>query len=90
MYYSMICYDREDGSELRKKKRDDHISFLSKYKDRILFAGPLLSEENNPKGSLIVIKGDSKGEIEEISKKDPYFLAGLFKTVEIFGFKKVF
>ena len=29
-------------------------------------------------------------EIEEISKKDPYFLAGLFKTVEIFGFKKVF
>jgi uncharacterized protein len=90
MHYSLICYDLPDSSEKRKRLRESHIKYLNGFKKLILFAGPIMDEENNVLGSLIVIKFSNKDEVDDFSKNDPYFLGGLFKKVLINKFKKVF
>ena len=90
MYYTLICLDKENCSQLRKKQRPFHLNFLEGYKKKILFAGPLLDEKNNVKGSLIVISAAKKSDVEKFYKNDPYFLSGLFSEVKVYKFKKVF
>ena len=72
------------------KKRPLHLDYLKNNKKKILFAGPLLDEENNVKGSLIVINANTKSEVTKFYHKDPYFQSGLFEEIQIFKFKKVF
>ncbi len=90
MYYSLICYDHENSIDKRKSIRDKHISYLNQYKERILFAGPIMDERKTIIGSLIVIKFSTKKEVEFFSKNDPYSISGLFKKVSIHLFKRVF
>jgi len=90
MYYSLICYDLPNSSEKRKLLRENHIKYLNSFKKVILFAGPMMDEENNVLGSLIIIKFSNKKEADDFSKNDPYFLGGLFKKVLINKFKRVF
>ena len=90
MHYSLICFDKKNSYELRMKKRPLHLDYLKNNKKKILFAGPLLDEENNVKGSLIVINANTKSEVTKFYHKDPYFQSGLFEEIQIFKFKKVF
>ena len=90
MYYSLFCYDHKDSVEKRKNIRDEHIQYLNKFKKSILFAGPIMDEDELIIGSLIVMDFNTKEEIEVFSKNDPYFLGGLFKSVSIHRFKRVF
>ena len=90
MYYSLVCYDRPNSSEKRKRLRESHINYLNSFQKLILFAGPMMDEENNVLGSLIIIKFSNKNEADDFSKNDPYFLGGLFKKVLINKFKRVF
>ena len=90
MYFSILCFDKENSLEKRKKLRPDHIDYISKFKEKILLVGPILSESEEPKGSLLIIDFNNRNEANKFSKKDPYYLGGLFKRVEIYKFKKVF
>lgn len=90
MLYSIYCYDKNDSLERRKSLRHDHISYLKKFEQKIILAGPLLNENEEPLGSLLVLDFLSKQEAEIFSKNDPYFLGGLFKKIEICKFKKVY
>ena len=44
MLFSLICYDIENGFELRKQTRPAHLAFLAEHDVR--FAGPMLSDAN--------------------------------------------
>ena len=90
MLYSIYCYDKNDSFERRRSLRNDHISYLKKFEKQIVLAGPLLNENEEPLGSLLILNFLSKREAETFSKNDPYFLGGLFKKIEIFKFKKVY
>tara|TARA_B100000989_G_scaffold294912_1_gene274891 strand:- start:1500 stop:1772 length:273 start_codon:yes stop_codon:yes gene_type:complete len=90
MLYSIYCYDKNGSLERRKSLRGDHISYLKKFEQKILTAGPLLSENEEPVGSLLILDFVSKQEAETFSKNDPYYLGGLFKKIEICKFKKVY
>ena len=90
MYFSILCFDKENSLEKRKKLRPDHIQYISKFKEKILLVGPILSELEEPQGSLLIIDFNNRNEANNFSKNDPYYLGGLFKSVEIYKFKKVF
>ena len=90
MYYSLICHDFPNSSEKRKRLRENHINYLNNFRELILFAGPMMDEENNVLGSLIIIKFSNKKKADDFSKNDPYFLGGLFKKVLINKSKRVF
>lgn len=84
--------DSERGLELRKQHREKHLAHLSGLDEagRIRFAGPLIDEEQNPCGSLIVLEAESLAAAREIAENDPYLLEGIFESVEVFETKAVF
>ena len=83
MYFALFCIDNENSLEIRKNTRSDHLDYLNSLGNKLKLAGPLLDEDKNPNGSLIVIEVDNQDEAAEIAKNDPYAKVNLFKSVDI-------
>ena len=90
MSYLIFCRDNKNSFELRKKNRDSHLEYLEIFRHKILSAGPILDDSNNPIGSCIIIDLKNKKELDDFTKNDPYYKAGLFRNIEVLNFKKVF
>lgn len=87
-----IGRDSEQGAELRKQIRDQHLAHIRPHNEngRIVFAGPLRDESGNPCGSLIIIRADDLEAARAIAHDDPYFREGVFKSIEVFETVMVF
>lgn len=83
MLYALICTDKPNSLDLRMQMRPAHLSFLDKLGSNLKAAGPFLSEDDKPNGSLLIINAESKNEAQAIAAQDPYAIAGLFASVEI-------
>ncbi|MBK93398.1 MAG: hypothetical protein CMP33_03950 [Rickettsiales bacterium] len=90
MPYTILCFDKENKLNVRKMNRDEHLKYLKSFKKKLLVAGPILDKNSLPSGSIIVLDLDTKQEIKEFIKNDPYNKAGLFRETKILNFKKVF
>ncbi len=92
MLYALICNDKADGLQLRMDTRPDHVAYLDGLNDKgfLKIAGPLLDENENPHGSLVVIEAANRQEAQKLAYSDPYAKAGLFSSVEIRPFKWTF
>ncbi|MEE3328074.1 MAG: YciI family protein [Myxococcota bacterium] len=87
-----IGRDSEQGAELRKQIRDQHLEHLRPHSEsgRVIFGGPLRDESGNPCGSLIIVQADDLEAARAIAHADPYFREGVFKTIEVFETMMVF
>ena len=47
------------------------MKYLQTLKEKLVMAGPILDDSENPKGSILVIKFENKKKLEEFLKKDP-------------------
>jgi uncharacterized protein YciI len=84
MLYAVICTDKPGALETRKATRREHLEHLKELGDRLKLAGPLLTEDGKePRGSLLVIEGESLADIKAIADADPYTRAGVFQSVDI-------
>ena len=98
MYYAIMATDREDSLEARLQARPKHIARLKQLLDegRLLLAGPhpaIDSEDPGPNGfsgSLIIAEFDSLSSAQQWADKDPYIDAGVYESVTVKPFKKVF
>lgn len=90
MYFVITCKDKEGGLPLRMETRPAHVEFLEAHLDNMLAAGPTLDAEGNPSGSVLIMDFDSIEDAENWAAQDPYAKAGLFESVSITAWKKVF
>ena len=98
MYYVIIALDRTDSLSDRINARPQHLERLQELRDagRLLTAGPcpiIDSEEPGPagfSGSVIIAEFDSVEAARSWADDDPYVSAGVYDSVEIKPFKKVF
>lgn len=92
MLYAFICTDKpEEGLELRKANRRDHLEYLKTLGPKMILAGPFMNDDGSqPRGSLVVVETDTLAEAEEIAQNDPYAKAGVFANVEIRPWKWLF
>ncbi|MFT6390139.1 MAG: hypothetical protein ACJAUP_003540 [Cellvibrionaceae bacterium] len=98
MWYAIICEDIEDSLALRKQTRPAHLAYLQTLQEqgRLLTAGPFPAidnedpEENGFLGSLIIAEFDSLTNATAWAEQDPYNLAGVFTSVIVRPYKKVF
>lgn len=98
MLYAIITQDIENSLEKRLAARPAHLERLTALQDqgRLVIAGPhpaIDSEDPGPagfSGSLIVADFPSLEEAQTWAKKDPYVEAGVYESVTIKPFKKVF
>ncbi len=98
MYYLITGTDVPDSLELRLSVRPQHLARLEQLQNegRLLTAGPLPAvdaEDPGPAGfcgSLIIAEFDSLTAACEWADDDPYVEAGVYASVSVKPFKKVF
>ena len=88
MYAVLICRDKPDSLALRKATRDEHLAYLAET-GVVEIAGPLLDDDGNPAGSLLIIRVETLDEARGWADRDPYAKAGLFESVKIQQWNKV-
>ena len=89
MHFVISCIDKPGQPELRQAMRPDHIKYLNDYENKIVAVGPTLDGEM-PNGSVIIIELDDLDAAKVFADGDPYFKAGVFESVSIKIWKKVF
>lgn len=98
MYYLIIAKDVQDSLELRKSARADHLARLDSLRDegRLLTAGPMPAVDSDDPaqagftGSVIIAEFDSLDEAKAWAEADPYRQAGVYESVEVVPYKKVY
>ena len=90
MSYFITCIDKPNSLTKRLSIRERHINYLKKFKSKLVTAGPLITKDGKPYGSLLILDFTVRAELEDFLKNDPYRLEGLFEEVIIKEFKKVF
>ena len=88
MKFVILGFDGPEGQARRKIHRNAHIEKIDRWNSRhqVILAGPLTDNV----GSLIVLEADSREEVEEFVREDPYTVFGVFHRVEVHPFKQVF
>ena len=89
-YFAIHCIDKPDSADLRAATRPEHLAYISKIVDSVLVAGPLLGLDGAPIGSLLIIDFADRKAAIQFAADDPYALAGLFASVAVTAWKKVF
>lgn len=92
MHFYIRCVDKPGHLDVRKANRDDHLAYIKGgFADRIVAAGPTLDPDmEGMNGSVFIIEFDSIEDARAFADGDPYAKAGLFESVVIRPFKKVF
>jgi hypothetical protein len=84
MLFALICTDKPGAQDVRLANRTAHLEFISANQERIRLGGPMLTEDGSGMvGSLIIMEGDSKADVEALAAQDPYAKADLFESVDI-------
>ncbi len=90
MYFAIHCIDKPGGTDLRAATRDEHLTYLDRLRDRILAGGPLLGLDGAPIGSLLIMDFADRKAAISFAAADPYAEAGLFASVAVTAWRKVF
>jgi len=98
MYYLILAKDVEDSLDLRRRNRERHLQRLQALRDagRLLTAGPMPAVDSEDpaeagfSGSAIIAEFDSLEDARVWAEADPYVEAGIYRSVDVVPYKKVF
>jgi uncharacterized protein YciI len=90
--FAMIGRDGPRGPELRKLHREAHLAKLEPLsrQGRVAYAGPLLGEDGQACGSLILFEASDLEAARAIAAADPYVTEGIFASYQVAETRKVF
>lgn len=91
MLFAITCLDKPNHQELRLAHRAAHLDYARPNLEKMVAVGPLLSDDGESMiGSLLILDLPDRAAAEALLVNDPYVKAGLFESVIIRPFKKVF
>jgi len=98
MFYTIVGQDVPDSLNQRLGARPAHLDRLHalQHAGRLLLAGPFPNiDSNDPgtagfSGSLIVAEFETLADAQAWADADPYVAAGVYASVSVKPFKKVF
>jgi uncharacterized protein len=75
----------------RAQHMPEHLAFLAKHGDRVVAAGALRAlADGAPSGGIWTLIAESKAAAEAFYKDDPFWKAGLRKSVRVSHWAKAF
>ena len=90
MLYLIYCTDKPNSKDIRMANRQAHLEYMKQFEDKVLAAGPTLTEDGEGMtGSVFLIDFSDRAGADDFCANDPYQNAGLFETTEIKRFRKV-
>ena len=88
MQFVVIGYDAKDSESLNRRMsvREDHLKLAKEnYNNgKLLFATGLLNEQDQMIGSNMIMEFDSKSELDEYLKNEPYVKGNVWEKVKVF------
>jgi uncharacterized protein YciI len=89
-YFAIHCIDKPGSTDLRAMTRAEHLKHINAVAERIVAAGPLLGIDGEPIGSLLIVDFADRKAAIQFAADDPYALAGLFASVAVTAWRKVY
>ena len=90
MLFVLICTDKPGSLDVRLATRGAHLAFLETYAEQIREAGALLDGDGRPCGSVLMIEVEDRAAAAGFAEADPYGRAGLFESVIIRPYRRVY
>ncbi|MBE1297924.1 MAG: YciI family protein [Rhodobacteraceae bacterium] len=88
MLIALIARDKPGHLDTRMANRAAHLAYIEET-GSVAQAGPLLDQNGEMVGSLIILDVEDMAVGEAWAAGDPYNKAGLFEAVELIPWKKV-
>ena len=85
--FVLTCIDRPNALPVRMGAREAHLAYVRERLGQVKLGGPLLDDNGDMAGSLLILEVEDRAAAEAFSRDDPYALAGLFERVEIRPFR---
>jgi uncharacterized protein len=85
--FVLHCLDKPGALDLRMATREAHLAYVRPQADVLKLGGPLLDENGDMAGSLMILDVADRAAAEAFSANDPYTKAGLWQKVEINPFR---
>jgi uncharacterized protein YciI len=82
--------DRQHATAIRQSYLERHFDFLQTNAACIKTAGPLSRQDDVFAGGLWLVEAQDATEVERLVKADPFWSAGLRKSVQILVWNRVF
>lgn len=88
MLIALIARDKSGALDVRKANREAHLAYIQST-GVVEQAGPLLDEDEQMIGSLLVLNVTDMRAARDWAENDPYAKAELFDTVDLIPWKRV-
>lgn len=94
--FVVSCTDQEGTLEQRLASRPAHLARLEQLnaEGRLIIAGPMPKQPGNPQagfyGSTLIVDFDSREDLDDWLKEEPYLKAGVYSQVDVKPFIQVF
>ena len=91
-WFALIARDRPDGLKHRKQHRPAHLEHMARLDaaGRLRYGGPLLDENGEMQGSLIILEAADLAAAKQAYAEDPYMVHGIFAAWDIVETKPIF
>ncbi|MCR5153690.1 MAG: YciI family protein [Lachnospiraceae bacterium] len=83
MQFIIKAYDGAGKLDKRMEVRPRHLDGMAKLSDHIICAGGMLDEEGKMKGSVLIMEYNTRAELDEYIKNEPYVLEGVWEKIEV-------
>ena len=88
MRFALMTKDKPGALQTRLDNREAHLAYIAET-GVVEMAGPVLDDDGQMCGSLIVLEVADMTAAQEWAANDPYAKAGLFESVTLRAWKKV-
>jgi uncharacterized protein YciI len=85
--FVLHCLDKPDSLDLRMATREAHLAYVGGRKAEVRVGGPMLNDNGDMAGSLLIVDVADKAAAEAFSAGDPYTKTGLWQQVDIKALK---
>lgn len=85
MQFSVVCRDGQNALSKRLAAREEHIKLGDKMvsEKKMLFGAAILNDEKQMVGSILICEFDSREELDEWLKIEPYVTQGVWEDVDV-------
>ena len=85
--FVLTCIDKPGALQVRLGAREAHLAYVRERVSQLRLGGPLLDDNGDMAGSLLILEAPDRAAAEAFSASDPYTRAGLWQSVDIRPFR---
>ena len=91
MQFILTGYDGTDTEAINRRMavREEHLSNVRKLKKsgNFIWGGAIIDDDEKMIGSVVLYEFESRSELDNMLKTEPYILGGVWKEIEIEKFR---